>query len=150
MENASKALIMAAGVLIGVLVLSLAVYLFVSFGSTSADINKQRLEQQLVEFNSTFTSYEEREGLTIYDVITVAGYAKENNEYYENDSNYKIEIKLGSISDIQDKIDTVLNTYLQNDQATITASNTNLPTYKCKVTSYHNNGRVSIITFTRK
>ena len=32
MENASKALIMAGGVLIGVLIISLAVYLFVSFG----------------------------------------------------------------------------------------------------------------------
>ena len=39
MENASKALIMAGGVLIGVLIISLAVYLFVSFGQTSAEIN---------------------------------------------------------------------------------------------------------------
>jgi len=36
MENASKALLMAAGVLIGLLVLSLMVYLFASFASTSA------------------------------------------------------------------------------------------------------------------
>ena len=33
MENASKALLMAAGVLIGVLILSLAVYLFENFGT---------------------------------------------------------------------------------------------------------------------
>lgn len=32
MENASKALIMAGGVLIGILILSLAVYLFIDFG----------------------------------------------------------------------------------------------------------------------
>ena len=41
MENASNALIIAGGVLIGVLIISLAVYLFVDFGSTSAEINKK-------------------------------------------------------------------------------------------------------------
>ena len=38
MENASKALIMAAGVLIGVLILSLAVFLFLDFCPTSERI----------------------------------------------------------------------------------------------------------------
>ena len=42
MENASKALLMAAEVLIGLLILSLAVYLFADFGSTSAEINKKK------------------------------------------------------------------------------------------------------------
>ena len=58
MENASNALIIAGGVLIGVLILSLAVYLFADFGSTSAEINKKTQEQQLVQFNSKFTTYE--------------------------------------------------------------------------------------------
>ena len=39
MENASNALLIAGGVLIGVLILSLAVYLFADFGAKSADIN---------------------------------------------------------------------------------------------------------------
>ena len=38
MENASKALLMAAGVLIGMMVLSLMVYLFISFGSSTKAI----------------------------------------------------------------------------------------------------------------
>ena len=58
MENASKALIMAGGVLIGVLIISLAVYLFVSFGQTSAEINSQNAQKQISQFNSQFTSYE--------------------------------------------------------------------------------------------
>ena len=37
MENASKALLMAAGVLMGILIISLAVFLFVTFGATSAE-----------------------------------------------------------------------------------------------------------------
>ena len=83
MENASNALLIAGGVLIGMLILSLAVYLFVDFGSTSADINQRTAEQQLTQFNSKFTVYESKENKwTIYDIITVAGYAHENNKYY--------------------------------------------------------------------
>ena len=40
MENASKALLMAGGVLIGLLIIALAVYLFTSFGTTSAEVNR--------------------------------------------------------------------------------------------------------------
>ena len=61
MENASNALLIAGGVLIGVLILSLAVYLFADFGSTSADINQRTAEQQLTQFNSKFTVYESSE-----------------------------------------------------------------------------------------
>lgn len=85
MENASKALLMAAGVLIGVLILSLAVYLFVSFGSTSSELRKQKEAQDLQKFNSQFLSYEGKEGITIYDVVSVAKLATENNKYYELD-----------------------------------------------------------------
>ena len=83
MENASKALLMAAGVLIGVLILSLAAYLFVYFGSTSQQIHEQNEENQINEFNSKFTSYVGKDNITIYDVITVANLATENNKKYE-------------------------------------------------------------------
>lgn len=95
MENASKALIMAAGVLIGILILSLAVYLFVSFGTTSKELHKEIDEQRIQQFNNQFTSYEKKDDITIHDVITVANLATENNSYYEltssdegNNSNY--------------------------------------------------------------
>ena len=68
MENASKALIMAGGVLIGVLIISLAVYLFVSFGQTSAEINSQNAQKQINQFNSQFTSYEGNNHLAGYDI----------------------------------------------------------------------------------
>ena len=74
---------MAAGVLIGVLILSLAAYLFVYFGSTSQQIHEQNEENQINEFNSKFTSYVGKDNITIYDVITVANLATENNKKYE-------------------------------------------------------------------
>ena len=63
MENASKALLMAAGVLLGILILSLAIYLFVSFGQTSAEINEKNRQQQIVQFNSQYTVYLGRKDL---------------------------------------------------------------------------------------
>lgn len=83
MENASKALIMAAGVLIGVILLSLMSYMFISFAMSSAEIHKENAQNQLNEFNSQFTSYMGKEGVTIYDVVTVANLATESNIYYE-------------------------------------------------------------------
>ena len=79
MENASKALLMAAGVLIGVLILSLAVFLFVSFGGTSAKIHDTVQKKQLAKFNTQFTNYETKESVTIYDIVSVANLATENN-----------------------------------------------------------------------
>ena len=82
MENASKALIMAAGVLIGVILLSLMAYMFLSFAMSSAEMHKDNEQNRLNQFNSQFDSYEGNEGLTIYDVVTVANLATESNIYY--------------------------------------------------------------------
>ena len=82
MENASKALIMAAGILIGVLILSLAAYLIATFGASSAEIQRINEDKIIAEFNSQFTVYDGRNDLTIYDVLTVTSYAIENNNKY--------------------------------------------------------------------
>lgn len=162
MENASNALLIAGGVLIGVLILSLAVYLFADFGSTSADINQRTTEQQLTQFNSKFTVYESSDyKWTIYDIVTVAGYAHENNKYYTDNmteansadfnNNYKITVKLkGSqifsyTENIQDYMADNYNSMI-HDEVT---KNTVLPKYNC-VISYHDNGRVSTIIFNCK
>lgn len=159
MENASNALIIAGGVLIGVLILSLAVYLFADFGSTSAEINKKTEEQQLVQFNSKFTTYESTEKKwTVYDVVTVAGYARENNKYYTDsesdglvdntyfENNYKITVRFESINgttdNLQDYNTDYYNEAIQDEQKNVTE----LPKYSCNIT-YHDNGRVKLLVF---
>lgn len=102
MENASKALIMAAEVLIGILIMSLMVYLFVSFGSESAEVNKELNASKLAEFNSQFEKYKDSQEITIYDIVSVANLARENNDYYEltssTNGNYYIIVKLDGVS----------------------------------------------------
>ena len=89
MENASKALMMAAGVLMGMMILSLGVYLYYSLG-TYITSNQERMDSnELNKFNTQFIKYincksdgtQEFE-LTIHDVVTVANLAYENNKKY--------------------------------------------------------------------
>lgn len=147
MENASKALIMAGGVLIGILIISLAVYLFTDFGSTSAQINAQNSQKQITEFNSKFTSYEgykDKDGkwkITIYDIITLAGYAKENNQYYEDTSEEQIKVKIDNI-EIQD--------YTNDENQKLISNYTRdgiLKKFKCSNVEYNARGKVKSITF---
>ena len=152
MENASNALIMAAGVLIGILIISLAVYLFVDFGTKASNINSKVAEQQIVQFNTKFTSYENKEGLTIYDVVTVASYAHENNLYNKDTLNeYKVVVYLANPVSraIQDNIENTKILLINTDKNLISSSKIELPTYSCKVMSYHTNGRVHEIKFTK-
>lgn len=148
MENASKALVMAAGVLIGVLLLSLAVYLFADFGATSARINAQNAEKQLIEFNSKFTSYEgfkDKDGnwkITIYDIISLASYAKEYNKFYEGTTESKINVSIGNTnisSKTEDEYKELINTYVDSTGI--------IKKFRCSGISYNDKGRVEKIKF---
>lgn len=109
MENASKALIIAGGVLISVLVLSLAVYLFTVFGGSTKQINDQVTESQISQFNVQFTQYEGQKSIRAYDIVSIANLARQNNEKYDYDNTteypsgsskpYYITVKVNGIGD---------------------------------------------------
>ena len=91
MENATRALLIAAGVLIGIMILSLGVSLYVSLGSY-VDSTKEQLElNEISKFNTQFLKYNntilDESGnevpsftLRIQDVVTAANIAYENNK----------------------------------------------------------------------
>lgn len=107
MENASKALLMAATVLVGVLLISLGVYLFTIFGDFGSEMSEQLNEKDVSEFNAKFTKYESYIGddgkwkntCRAHDVVSIANIAKENNSKYEyttSDENdyYYVKVKV--------------------------------------------------------
>lgn len=157
MENASKALLMAASVLIGVVILSLAAYLFAYFGSSVKEMNDQMKEEQLELFNNQFTSYEDKKKeLTIYDVITVTNLAIENNRYYElslaSNNNFYIEVKLNGLplqSKTQNELSNLLNSESLVDSIDSITGETvkKLKRYQCKVYFNSNTGRVNLVEF---
>lgn len=105
MENATKALLIAAGVLIGVIILSLGVYLFSNLGSYVTNTQKQIEENALNKFNTQFLKYiNTNDGqntqfeLTFQDVITAASLAYDNNQQYNltladaNENTYYVRV----------------------------------------------------------
>ena len=78
MENATKALLIAGGVLIGIMILSLGVALFAEMNSYVESSNERVLNNKQNEFNRQFLNYLNIE-LKIQDIVTVANLAHENN-----------------------------------------------------------------------
>lgn len=156
MENATKALLIAAGVLIGIMILSLAVSLYselnayVQSSQEAIEFNEQNA------FNTQFTKYinyiggEKQFELTIQDVVTAANLAHECNINYNiieeeeineargNDSSLYIEILLDG-QPIEHTI----------DENSVNLLNNNLGrTYKCESIHYsEKTGRVNQISF---
>ena len=145
MENASKALLMAAEVLIAMMIVSLGVYVFYTYSQTSREIHDKKAEQQWVEFNAKYTKYVDQTTLTIYDVRTIANYAKKDNESLED--NEKIEVIFNG-SNVVNKIETEWDAQIQSQVVAISNGNTELRKYKCIEPEYTENGRVKKIKIT--
>lgn len=79
MENATKALLIASGALIAVIILSLAVALFASMQGYIEDNQNQIEINANNKFNTQFFNYQNRTDITIQEIVTVANIAYENN-----------------------------------------------------------------------
>lgn len=78
MENASKALLMAGGILVGVLILALMLTLFLSSRELSTGYEQTKRSEAVHQFNVNFTKYLGQD-LTIHQVITITNFATQNN-----------------------------------------------------------------------
>lgn len=79
MENASKALLIAGGVLLLILVLSFATFLIVKIGAQTSEFYKEMDETEIYEFNQKFFNYEGNK-LNIQDVVSIINLAKDTNQ----------------------------------------------------------------------
>lgn len=70
MENVSKALLIAAGVLIGILVLTIAVYLFINFGKTSREYAEKLDKIEIQKYNGNFDKFTGRDDITAQEIVT--------------------------------------------------------------------------------
>ena len=93
MENASKALIMAASILVGVMIISIGVALFNSFSEFSRSTVQKVEDAKIAEWNNNYLkyygSYTDDNGkvrpiqVTAHDIVSIANNAKQNNINYE-------------------------------------------------------------------
>lgn len=91
MENASKALIIAGGVLIGVLILSMFVYVFRSAAKTNQSYDEKMAQEQLEAYNAGFEVYNKNNN-TIMDLLTVINLAYDTNVSCDYDPQNSVEI----------------------------------------------------------
>ena len=96
MENASKALLIAGEVLLGIILLTLFSYLFTLIAENTSRIEENAKLNRINEFNQEFLNYEGRgtiyNPLTAEDVATLINLAKDNNKKYKFYT--KVEINL--------------------------------------------------------
>lgn len=124
MENASKALLMAGGILLGVLILALLVTVFTGSKSLSDSYERAKQEEAIQQFNVNFTKYLGQK-LTIHEVVTICNFANKNN----------VTVTGGFSETIADKI--------SEDVASYTS--TSIKTYKLEIKSYSDEGYVNKI-----
>lgn len=158
MENAVKALLIAAGVLLGVMILSLAVSLYASLGGYIEQAQQEAENKELQQFNEQFLKYincNDNSGgvefvLKIQDIVTAANSAYENNKKYElteqNGSNYYVTINIKSeITNLEKTINT-------NSVAILSQETLQKSEYKCTPNDVKINsltGRVYEVNFSK-
>lgn len=82
MENASKALIIAGTLLLTLMVLSVLVYVFITYSQYSYEYDQKKETEALVQNNTKFTKYM-GQTLTAQDVLTIANLTNEYNKKYD-------------------------------------------------------------------
>ena len=116
MDNAAKALLIAGGVLIAVLVASIGIYLMKNMGEDTARFYQMMEQSEISEFNEQFMKYDGREDLTMQEVVSIMNLARDNNkkngDLVESDDNY-ISVKGEAGKDLIKYIDNYIK--LSND-----------------------------------
>lgn len=87
MENASKALLMAGGILISVIILTIAVTLYSLYSGQAKEYGEIISTTEIQKFNSKFDVYLGRDDIAPQEIATVINLAKQ----YDN----TVEIKVG-------------------------------------------------------
>ena len=139
MENASKALLIAGGVLIGILVMSLAAYFFGSMKQYASNITEEMQGHEVDKFNQQFLNFEGRgtngssKPLTVQDIATLINLAQDskNNSSYE--ANIEIRLNGVDISTTQNANDWLKNNVDSNIK------------YKC--TEVHINSQTLLVDY---
>ena len=106
MENASKALLIAGGVLLAILVLTLYMYIYTKMANDTSEIYSALNHPETSKFNQKFLNYEGRgtrvildaqgnstfDYLTIQDVVTIVNMAKDNNDAQRNPTTIAVNV----------------------------------------------------------
>ena len=145
MENASKALLIAGGILLALLILSTLIYVGTTMSNMADQQNQSKQLEQTAEFNRTYEAYN-RSRLYGTDVMSVVNRAIDyNKQLNTNEEEYFINIVIATLAQ---------GTYTITTDAEIDLNNYKNSIFTCigleDGTSglvYDSNGRIKQMTF---
>ncbi|MGN1299400.1 MAG: hypothetical protein ACI4UE_05405 [Candidatus Scatovivens sp.] len=126
MENTTKALYMATGVLIGILILTAFVFVFAKGGQMLGTAENKKASEQIEDYNSKLIIYnrtgEENNYNTIFDVVTACNLAYDiNNQNMFDNKNYlivELVVIRGSEEYILDNLESQKKGYIGDEKLT--------------------------------
>lgn len=153
MENASKALLIAGGVLIAMIIASFGVYLYGVYHEHAENVMNMLTESQITEFNAKFAVYENRK-LTVNELISVknlAEYYKVNIQYSTGNGLDKYIKK--SEKEIIEKYSEITNIFVKDSQGNILKDDEGNKiteigykySFYCTIKNYDRNGMINNI-----
>jgi len=141
MENASKALLIAGGIFLGIITLSILVVLMNNISNIGASHEEKKKAQELAAWNAEWEAYN-KSYLYGAEVLTVSNKAKQNNLEHKDNSTYHVSI----IINLDPKI--IGGAYVLPEQAEYELSLRKTEAFKCVGISYSNEtGRVCEMEF---
>lgn len=134
MENATKALLMAGGILVGLIVISLGVRLFVNLNKSGKTYSSAPETAAIQSLNAKFEKYIRRDDISPQEIVSIYNLKEECKGKYP----YEIKLKVGTeyiyFREEKDKLDYIKDTNKK---------------FTCNKIEYENtNGQVKEIHFT--
>lgn len=150
MENASKALLLGGGILIGLIVMSIGVYIFSTYSGNATSVDQNRQATEIKKFNVNFTKFEGRDDITIQEIVTLINFA----EQYEKENGIHIQISIGVKTDIINWLKSFHATELEDKKVQLIQDNSE-KIFKCKNMGnqdikYDIEGKIWYIKFSEK
>ena len=136
MDNAAQALLIAGGILLGILTITMLVYMFSNISNMGNAQNLKQEAERLAAWNNEWEAYNKR---LLYgtEVLTVINKAEQNNKEYNENDRYKVKIFIqqGNGAELSDA---EYKDFVNNTKTSI---------YTCESLTYNEEGRVSTMTF---
>lgn len=149
MENASKALLMAGGILLGVLILSGLVLMWTKISELQASQSEATKEEQIIKFNQEFETYVSEEEISGVDLISllnkIESYNKKKDEVFKDKLQYELIKVSVDLSNVQstDKTDPT------KQKVDWLASNTNGVNFQDKTDNFLKDSTTSKVDITK-
>ena len=152
MENATKALIIAGGMLIAMLIVGLLTWGYTQLRSLQQRNVEEEERQQIVDFNERFEAYNKKV-VRGYQMISLANLVYDTNTRFAEDDGYEnVTIIVNGLSSEDAEEEDLVN-YIQTYYDTMTSNEKNALKqlyFECKGVEYDSrNSRVVKMTFDR-